>query len=57
MFAEGYSDVLRVNCKKIMKDIVQEELGLALLSLSNYKEKKKTLNEHFTQLKMHSHRD
>ena len=40
-----------------MKDIVQEELGLALLSLSNYKEKKKTLNEHFTQLKMHSHRD
>ena len=41
MFAEGYSDVLRVNCKKIMKDIVQEELGLALSSLSNYKGKKK----------------
>ena len=51
MFAEGYSDVLRVNCKKIMKDTAQEELGLALLNLSNHKEIK-TLNEHFTQLKM-----
>ena len=41
MFAEGYSDVLRVNCKKIIKDTAQEELGLALLNFSNYKEKKK----------------
>ena len=57
MFAEGYSDVLRVNCKKIMKYTAQEELGLALLNLSNYKGKKKTLNEHFTQLKMSSHLD
>ena len=56
MFAEGYSDVLRVNCKKIMKDTAQEELGLALLNLSNHKEIK-TLNEHFTQLKMSSHLD
>ena len=57
MFAEGYSGVLRVNCKKIMKYTAQEELGLALLNLSNYKGKKKTLNEHFTQLKMSSHLD
>ena len=71
-FEERYSDTLRINLQennemRLLKDIAQEKLGLALLpkkissyfimKLSKYSEKKKTknLNEHFSQLKMSSH--
>ena len=68
-FEERYSDNLRINLQennemRLLKDIAQEKLGLALLPKKKFPPvllwswaslEKKNLNEHFTQLKMSSH--